>query len=206
MKHQWLAQSDDSRLTLVFGGWALGAVPFRGLTGGGSVLLVDDYTRLDDPLPDLAGFDRVEMLAFSFGVASAAHWLASTGFRPDRLVAVSGTLHPACADRGIAPDIVRATADQLSSASFIKFCRRAGLSADIPELDIEQARKELHAVVERGSAPDPGFDRVWISERDRIIPSNAQRAAWAATPDVVRGVAAPHVPFEPGQSWAEWMS
>ena len=137
MKHRWLAQSDDSKLTLVFGGWALGAAPFRGLTGGGSVLLVDDYTGLDDPLPDLAGFDRVDMLAFSFGVASAAHWLASTGFSPDRLVAVSGTLHPACADRGIAPDIVRATADQLSSASFIKFCRRAGLSADIPVLDIE---------------------------------------------------------------------
>ena len=58
MRHQWLAQSDDSKLTLVFGGWALGSAPFRGLTGGGSVLLVDDYTGLDDPLLDLAGLSE----------------------------------------------------------------------------------------------------------------------------------------------------
>lgn len=206
MKHRWLEQSEGNTLTLVFGGWALGAAPFKGLTGGGSVLLVDDYTRLNDALPDLARFSRVDMLAFSFGVASAAHWLAETQFRPNRLVAISGTLHPACADRGIAPEMIKATADQLSLTSFTKFCRRAGLSGETPELDIDQARKELHAVIHRGSAPDPGFDLVWIPERDRIIPTKAQEAAWASSQDVVKRTAGQHVPFQPGQSWAEWMA
>ncbi|WP_298850251.1 DUF452 family protein [uncultured Ruegeria sp.] len=206
MISRWLAQSDESTLTLVFGGWALGAAPFHGLTGGGNVLLVENYTSLDGPLPDLDQFDRIDLLAFSFGVASAAHWLTHTKFRPDRLVAVSGTLHPACTERGIAPEMIRATADQLSSVNFAKFCRRAGLSAEFPGLDIQHAQKELHAVIQRGSAPDPGFDRVWIPARDRVIPTKSQEAAWASASDMIKRVAGPHVPFRPGQSWEEWLS
>ncbi|WP_171235170.1 pimeloyl-ACP methyl esterase BioG family protein [Ruegeria sp. HKCCA6837] len=206
MKHRWLEKSGDGILILVFGGWALGAAPFQGLSGGASVLLVDDYTQLDDPLPDLTGFDRVDMLAFSFGVASAAHWLANTQFRPDRLVAVSGTLHPTCPDRGIAPEMIRATADQLTTSSFSKFCRRAGLSVEAPELDLAAAQQELHAVIRRGSALNPGFDLVWIPDRDRIIPTKAQEAAWAETSASVKRVAGSHVPFGSGQNWAEWLS
>lgn len=206
MKHRWLTQSDQPDLVLVFGGWALGAAPFEGLTGAGNVLLVEDYTSLDDPLPDLTRFERVDLLAFSFGVASAAHWLATSNFCPDRMVAVSGTLHPASAQYGIAPEMIQATADQLTVASFAKFCRRAGLSGDPPALDADAARAELHAIIHRGSALDPGFDRIWVPDRDRIIPSLAQNAAWSSQPDVVRSVSGPHVPFKSGQNWAGWLA
>lgn len=205
MKHQWLSRSDGTDLTLVFGGWALGAAPFDGLTDADNLLLVQDYTQIDAPLP-LDGFDRVRLLAFSFGVVSAAHWLAQTGFRPDRLVAVSGTLNSASAEFGIAPEMIRATADNLSEASFTKFCRRAGLVARAPALDLNAARAELLAVIDRGAAPDPGFDRIWIPQRDRVIPTTAQEAAWADQSDIIRRVDTPHVPFAAGQSWAEWFA
>ena len=205
MRHQWLARSDRSDLILVFGGWALGPAPFDGLTGGENVLLVDDYRSLTDPMPDLEHFARVDLLAFSFGVASAAHWLASSHIRPDRLIAVSGTLHPASAEFGIAPDTIRATADQLTEPSFAKFCRRAGLTDSPPELNIENAQAELHAIIQRGSAPNPGFDRIWIPDRDRVIPTAAQAAAWASQSDKIKRISGPHVPFESGQNWAEWL-
>jgi len=201
----WLAQSDDPALILVFGGWALGATPFDGLTSAGNVLLVQDYANLDSDLPDLSGFNQVDLLAFSFGVASAAHWLDQEDFRPNRLVAVSGTLHPADADKGIAPDTIRATADQLSPDSFAKFCRRAGLKTPPCNIDLRAAQVELQAVAARGSAPDPGFDRVWIPNRDRIIPTSAQEAAWAGQDQAIRRIAGSHVPFRSGQSWAEWL-
>lgn len=206
MRHQWLAQSDRSDLILVFAGWALGAAPFSGLTGAGNVLLVEDYSSLEGPLPDLSRFGRVDLLAFSFGVVSAAHWLSISGFRPDRLMAVSGTLYPASAEYGIAPNLIRATAEQLSQPGFAKFCRRAGLKGDPPALDIEVARAELHAVTQRGPAPDPDFDRIWIPDRDRIIPTAAQDAAWASQSEKVRRISGPHVPFKPGQNWAEWLA
>ncbi len=206
MKQRWLSRLGTKEVLVVFGGWALGATPFQGLVGDRDVLLVEDYTRLDDPLTDLSQFDRVNLLAFSFGVASAAHWLAQTGVRPDRLIAVSGTLSPADATRGIAPDVIRATADNLSPASFTKFCRRAGLGGTAPEIDIGSARAELFAVIERGMAPDTKFERIWIPERDRIIPTQAQHAAWATQQEVVRSMSGAHVPFQSGQSWEEWLA
>lgn len=204
MQSRWLARGNSSDLILVFSGWALGAAPFVGLTGATDVLLVEDYTTLE-VLPELEAYDRVSLLAFSFGVASAAHWLAEAGSKVDRKVAVAGTLYPADAAKGIAPDTVRATAEGLTPATFAKFCRRAGLDGPEPQIDIDAARAELLAIVDRGSAPNPGFDRVWIPTRDRIIPTRAQAAAWAGHPDA-REVEGGHVPFRAGQGWQEWLA
>ncbi len=206
MRQQWLARAGTDSLVLVFGGWALGATPFAGLTGARDVLLLDDYTSLDNRLPELAQYDRVALLAFSFGVAAAAHWLSLTGFRPARLVAVGGTLSPADAGTGIAPAMIRATADNLSAESFRGFCRRAGLGGAPPPLDIASARTELYAVIDRGPAPEQAFDRIWIPRRDRIFPVPAQDLAWLSQKAAIRYVPAPHVPFRKGQSWSEWLA
>lgn len=206
MKQRWLSCSGTEELILIFGGWALGVAPFAGLAEDGDVLFVDDYHDLGNPLSDIAQYDRVNLIAFSFGVASAAHWLAQTGFSPDRLIAVSGTLFPADPARGIAPDMIRTTADNLTEASFAKFCRRAGVNGPVPEIDPEAVRSELHAVIDRGNAPEVAFDRIWIPQRDRIIPSSAQQAAWAHQQSSARGIDAPHVPFRDGQSWREWIA
>lgn len=206
MKRRWLIHSGTENVLVVFGGWALGGAPFVGIEATSDVLLVQDYTRLDDPLSDLDDYKHISLIAFSFGVASAAHWLDQTGRQPDRLIAVSGTLSPADSERGIAPDMIRATAEQLSADSFAKFCRRAGLDGPAPEIDIEAARAELYAVIERGPAPDPGFNRIWIPQRDRIIPTRAQEAAWEAHQEATRTIPGGHVPFRNGQSWEEWVA
>ena len=205
MNRHWLSRKGTPDLILIFGGWGLGPGPFKGIAGAGDVLFVDGYTRLDDPQLELAQYDHVDLIAFSFGVASAAHWMHMKEFQARRRVAVSGTLTPADPDRGIAPETIRATAEQLTAESFAKFCRRAGLGGTAPEIDIAAARQELYAVIERGPAPDPGFDRIWIPQRDRIIPTKAQEAAWAEHGQAVRAIPGPHIPFHSGQNWAEWL-
>ncbi|WP_120634197.1 pimeloyl-ACP methyl esterase BioG family protein [Ruegeria sp. EL01] len=206
MKRQWLTRSGTAELTLVFGGWALGAAPFADLTGDKDLLLVDDYTHLDDPLSELALYDRFDLIAFSFGVASAGHWMSMAGFLPAHLTAVSGTLSPADAEKGIAPDIIRRTADKLCDSSFAKFCRRAGLQTPAPTIDINVARAELHAVINRGPAPEHRFDRIWIPKQDWIIPTRAQEAAWKQQRQAIRHIPGSHIPFRAGQSWAEWVA
>ncbi|MGV6804281.1 MAG: pimeloyl-ACP methyl esterase BioG family protein [Ruegeria sp.] len=193
-------------LTLVFGGWALGPAPFAPLTGSGDFLVVDDYRSLDDALPEAGDYDGVRLLAYSFGVASAGHWLSDSGLNCTRKVAVNGTLTPADAERGIAPETVAATADGLTVASFARFCRRAGVEGPTPQLEIAAAADELRAIAARGPAPDPGFDRIWISQNDRIVPTSAQNAAWADSKMAVQYISGPHQPFRPGQSWGEWFT
>lgn len=204
MRRHWLARQGSAELTLVFGGWGLGAAPFAGLTGPTDVLVVDDYTTLEDPLPEVACYAKVRLLAYSFGVASAAHWLARTPLRPAQLVAVNGTLHPADAARGIAPETVAATAEGLCAESFARFCRRAGGPEPAPVIDHSAAAAELHAIAARGAAAETPFDRVWIAARDRIIPPAAQVLAWRDQAAVVRHIPGGHMPFRPGQSWQEW--
>lgn len=206
MRQEWLARTGGAELTLVFGGWALGSAPFVGLGGGQDLLFVDDYRTLDSDLPEIAGYDRFRLLAYSFGVASAAHWLARTCHRPARLVAVNGTLFPADPERGIKPEIVAATADGLSEPSFARFCRHAGLTETPPALAIAERREELLAIIRRGAGPQTRFDRIWISTRDRIIPTHAQEMAWAGQAREIRRLDAPHVPFYHGQDWEAWFA
>ncbi|WP_372887250.1 pimeloyl-ACP methyl esterase BioG family protein [Shimia sp.] len=206
MKARWLHRDGGGVLTLVFGGWALGPAPFLTLSGAGDVLFLEDYRDLDHPLSQRDDYDELRLLAFSFGVVSAAHWLSRTGVQPARRVAVSGTLFPADHRRGIPPDRVRATAAGLSPVSFARFCQRAGHIGPAPQIDIAAAQAELLAVIDRGAAPDPGFDRIWIPRSDRILPTSAQVCAWQGREDAVRLIPGPHVPFRAGQSWTEWMT
>ncbi|KPN62824.1 biotin synthesis protein BioG [Aliiroseovarius crassostreae] len=217
MNARWLTRTGAPALIILFGGWALGPEPFAPLTGGQArdqtgdqtgdqdLLFVDDYRCLDLPPPDRTAYETVTVLAYSFGVASALHWLDQTGFSPDHLVAVNGTPCPADPQKGIRPEVVRATADGLTEASFARFCRRAGMTAP-PQIDIAPRRDELLAILARGNARPRHFDRIWISAQDRIIPSAAQRQAWAAQADQIREINAPHMPFAPGQTWQGWLS
>ncbi|MGI9369180.1 MAG: pimeloyl-ACP methyl esterase BioG family protein [Ruegeria sp.] len=206
MRRHWLAQKGGPELTLVFGGWALGPTPFEGLRGAGDVLFLDDYRDINDDVSETAQYDRTRVLAYSFGVASAAHWLGLTSRQTSRLAAVNGTLYPADEHRGIAPDTVAATADGLNEASFARFCRRAGFDNEPPALDIPAAQAELRMIAERGPAPTTAFDRIWISDRDRIIPRIAQDTAWSEQADAVRHIPGSHQPFVAGQTWQEWFT
>lgn len=204
MNVTWLKQTGASDLIVVFGGWALGSAPFSTLSGPQDILFFDDYRHLDAPVPGRETYNAITVFAFSFGVASALHWLEKTGFSPDRLIAVNGTPYPADAERGIAPDMIAATADQLSYASFLRFCRRAGSILPAP-FDIAARQEELRAIAHRGSAKPRKVDRIWISAKDRIIPTHAQRAAWTEQSDQVQEIDAPHMPFAAGQSWEGWL-
>ncbi|NRP14344.1 MULTISPECIES: pimeloyl-ACP methyl esterase BioG family protein [unclassified Aliiroseovarius] len=205
MNARWLTRTGAPALVILFGGWALGPEPFVQLAGDQDLLFVDDYRHLDLPPPDRAPYETVTVLAYSFGVASALHWLDQTGFAPDHLVAVNGTPCPADPQMGIRPEVVRATAEGLSETSFARFCRRAGMTTP-PQIDIPTRQDELFTILARGNARPRHFNRIWISAQDRIIPSTAQRRAWAAQPGQIREVNAPHMPFAPGQTWQEWLS
>jgi biotin synthesis protein BioG len=205
MNKQWLSRSGSASLLLVFGGWGLGVAPFADMTGTDDVLFVDDYISLSDDLPETTEYDDTTLLAYSFGVVSAAHWLAQTGLKPDRKVAANGTLYPADELKGTHPQTVSNTIDQLTQSSFAKFCKRCGHHGAPPNIDIVAAQSELDAIISRGPAPETTFDRIWISDRDRIIPTQAQLIAWEHQEQVIKRVSGPHQPFKPGQSWQEWL-
>lgn len=199
MRWQWLARQGSRDVALIFGGWAMGATPFAAMIGARpacDVVFVEDYRDLEADLAALAGYDARHLIAWSFGVVSAAHWAKHTDHSFTTQTAINGTLHPVHADLGIPPAIFDATVAGLSPESFTQFCRRCyGRKSPPPPVDIPAARAELHAIAARGAAPDPGFDRIWISKSDRIIPPQNQRRAWQTAHGDLRDIDAPHAPF-----------
>ena len=206
MRKTWLRRSGTAELILVFGGWGIGAAPFTGMSSDADVLLVDDFRDLGDPVAERDAYDGISLVGFSFGVSALAHWCGGVSAAANRVVAINGTLYPVDADRGIAPETVSGTAENLSQKSFARFFRRAGLCQPVPEIDIESARIELEIVTERGPAPALVFDRIWVSERDRIFPSAAQLNAWRDQKEAVQLIPEGHIPFSATQSWEQWVS
>lgn len=205
MKAQWLQRDDADELIVVFGGWALGAAPFAHLGGEADVLLLTDYRALDfDPEP-LRPYARRSLIAYSFGVVGTGHALASKELDFDRKVAVCGSLHPSDERFGIPPERVRQTADNLSETSLRQFARRAG--SPLPgDCDIPALQAELLAVITRGCAPDPEFDRVWLARGDRIFPPENLEAAWRDQADRVRWLETGHNPFVAFTDWRDLLA
>lgn len=205
MRSQWLQRNGVDDLIVVFGGWALGAAPFAHLSGSADVLLLSDYRTQDFDAEPLAPYARRSLIGYSFGVAAAGHALASTELKFNRRVAVCGSLHPVDERLGIPPERARQTADNLSETSLRQFARRAG--SPLPgDCDIPALQAELLAVIARGCAPDPEFDRVWLARGDRIFPPENLEAAWRDQADRVRWLETGHNPFAAFTDWRDLLA
>ncbi|MEP2718249.1 pimeloyl-ACP methyl esterase BioG family protein [Pseudophaeobacter sp.] len=213
MQYRWIRKSQTPVLgpgprreaIVVFGGWAVGPEVFTHLAGDQDVLFIQDYRSLEMDLPDLSGYAHVSLLAWSFGVAAYGHWQAGRADPFDRKVAVNGSLSPVDRDTGIPPVALRKTIKTLSTESYQLFLSRAfGSAQPAAVTDVEARKAELLAVEARGPAPDPGFDRVWISSRDKIFPPANLARAWAG--QGMRQCEAPHMPFAAFASWQALLS
>lgn len=198
----WLKRGGAAEVIVIFGGWAVGPRVFDHLSGAQDLCFAHGYSDLAEDLPDLASYDRLCLLAWSFGVASYAHWQVG---RPDpfnRKVAVNGSLDPVSRETGISPVAMKKTIEAVSAESFKVFLKRAfDVPPPIGEFDVCARRAELVSVMERGAAPEISFDRIWISSRDRIFPPANLERAWKGRPTKL--IDAPHAPFAEFQCWDE---
>lgn len=203
MHVRWLQHNGHSDLIVIFGGWALGAEMFKHLTGTADVLFLDDYRDLDGP-PDLSTYERRTAVAYSFGVAAFAHLDEITRDQFDRTVAINGSPAPVDRKLGIPPVIFQKTLDSLSEESFQSFAALCfGENQPHMPIDVSARAAELEAVQTRGPADCPRFDRIWISQNDRIFPPQNLARAFADQQDAIRTIDAPHVPFSAWDRWQE---
>ncbi|RDW11887.1 pimeloyl-ACP methyl esterase BioG family protein [Paracoccus thiocyanatus] len=196
MRAEWLRRKGAGELIVVLTGWAVGHEPLRHLAGAADVLVLSDYR--DMTAPDWPrGYAAVDLVAWSFGVAAACR-LDLRRFR--RKVAVCGSWAPCDDDLGIPPDLVRATAENLSPASLRQFARRADCPV-APGADLAALRAELLAVLGWGVGQAPDFDRIRLGAADRIFAAANLRRAWRGRP--VEMLDCGHNPFAQWRDWAE---
>ena len=200
------ASGSTTRAILIFAGWAMDSRPFAALHKDGyDIYVAYDYRDMDADTRLLDHYDEICVIAWSWGVPSAASFISGHPDMPvTAAIAVNGTLTPIDDERGIPANIFQGTLDGLTEASLLKFYRRVCGSASAyrkfaestPRREFESLKPELEAIRDNSHAAKVSpliFDRVIIGDADMIIPTANQWRGWEGHP-CVTGIAASHLP------------
>ncbi|MFT6659811.1 pimeloyl-ACP methyl esterase BioG family protein [Maritalea sp.] len=200
MQIEWVKQDHNKDVIVVFGGWAVGFAPLAHLEGDFDILFVSDFRDIAADLPDLSRYEKKLLVAFSFGVAAYARWQADHIDPFTLKIAINGTVTPVDRQFGIPPIIMQKTIDALDPESLQAFLMRCfGERQPFLEADIDALKDELIIVQQRGSAAPMQFDKIIVSDKDRIfLSANLKRAYEGENVATVQG---PHIPFA---SWTRW--
>lgn len=182
----------NRRLILIFAGWSTTPSFYRHIHADNwDVAVVWDYTSLDLDTAFLKDYSTVFIVAWSMGVAAAAH-AAATSIDPTRIAAafaVNGTLYPSSDEYGIPEAVYEGTRATLSPQNLLKFTKRMGYIPPaelknypplddiyIPEFDsLALELDNMRSRALKGSLP---WKRAYISLNDRIFPASSMQAAW----------------------------
>ena len=205
----FLNKKQNPDLILFFNGWGMDHTRFTDWPCGSyDVLAVSDFAQLE-PLPDLSGYPRIHLIAWSLGIWVAAIILAETqdAQRLTTSLAINGTLNPIDAQDGIPPDIFDGTIENWEDVrAREKFGLRVSGTTDLlTQRSPENQHAELiamHQLIKGSPRPPNIFKTALISTRDRIFPPASQRHFWSQCAGVTL-IEKPmlHDPFVNMHSW-----
>lgn len=184
MKSDFLKKGNKKLLILALG-WGQENTYWLSQNFGERDVLILSQWDTPDPLPDISGYDGYDLIAWSFGVWSAAQLDWGVSF--DHALAVNGTLIPADDEKGIPVNIFHRTISAWRPGiSARKFWRRMGAES-LPDRDDESLLAELQYFERCFSKPENFRDTVHytqaiIGEEDRIFPPENQKRAWKNIP------------------------
>lgn len=203
------SQPGNRRLILIFAGWSTTPAFYRDLHAEGwDIAVVWDYTDLDFDPAVINGYSSIFIIAWSMGVAAAAHAAATTldAGRISAAFAVNGTLYPSSDSYGIPEAIYETTRATLNARNLLKFTKRMGYVPPAPETmppvapedfyipDFDSLAFELENVRSKALRGQLPWKRAYVSENDRIFPAASMRAYWRedpARPEIIN-LDAPH--------------
>ncbi len=188
---------NNRRLILIFAGWGMDAGVFSDISVSGyDIMVVWDYRDKAFDFSAMSRYSEVYVFAWSFGVFIASLVMNEFDGVPVMLrVAINGSMTPVNDETGIPEMIFQGTLSGLNDRSLVKFYRRVCDGSDdyqkfarqVPDRGIEELREELMRIYEMSrdaKLPDVVWDRVVISDNDRIFsPANLDKA-WSVLPRV----------------------
>lgn len=196
------SEPGNRRLILIFAGWSTNPSFYRHLRADGwDIGLVWDYYSLEFEPDIIRGYESIYLIAWSMGVAAAAH-TAATSLPADKIsaaFAVNGTLFPCSDVYGIPEDVYEGTRLNMNPRNLLKFTKRMGyvppknlppaLKEDFYVPDFERLASELENVKKNSLKGTLPWKRVYISLNDRIFPASNMERAWESVspmPEIVR--------------------
>ena len=207
MKYKWLNKEDSNKkLILFFNGWGMDDNVVKHLNCDTyDVLMFYDYNFLDTDFDwnTLKTYAERNLIAWSMGVMIGSKYINSDEL--SNSVAINGTLKPINERFGIHPKIYDLTIKGFNEKSCKKFINSMfdnnTFTLDVfpTSRNLEEQVSELIAIKNYTSNEDFKYNKIIISDSDKIIPTKSQTQYWGIEPNLNSG----HCPFLQFNKWSE---
>lgn len=204
MKYKWLSKQNNSKLIIFFNGLGMDENAVRHLdTEDYDVVMFYDYNDLetDFDFSALNTYREKNLVAWSMGVMIATNFFSNSLCELSRATAINGTLKPIDTKFGINPKIYDLTIRGFNSEKFIlNMLDKVEPADDIkPNREFENQKNELITIKNYSAKEGFEYNKVLISDNDKIIPTKSQCAYWNIEANLKSG----HYPFHLFRKWSE---
>ena len=210
MKYKWLNQGvnieRNNKLILFFNGWGMDECIVKHLEPEDyDVLMFYDYNTLetDFDFESLNIYPEKNIIAWSMGVMISAYLIPSLALPlgEGKCTAINGTLKHIDEEYGIHPKIYDLTIKGFNEKGRKRFIDSMfNESIDINcNREIDEQHSELIALKNYQADETFKYNKVLISDNDKIIPTKSQVAFWGIEPNLKSG----HCPFFNFTKWSE---
>ena len=206
MKYKWLNKGENSKIILFFNGWGMDECVVKHLDCEDyDVLMFYDYNTLETnfDFESLNIYPDKNLIAWSMGVMIGTLF---SQIDAKKNTAVNGTFKPIDTEFGIHPKIYDLTIKGFNEKGRKRFIDSMfnGDSTPHPiplpkEREICEQHSELIALKNYQANETFKYDKVLISDNDKIIPTKSQVAFWGIEPNLKGG----HCPFFNFTKWSE---
>ncbi len=206
MKYKWLNRGENNKIILFFNGWGMDENVVKHLDCEDyDVLMFYDYNTLETDFDwdSLNIYSEKNLIAWSMGVM-VGNCLAPSLALPlgeGRKIAINGTLKPIDENYGIHPKIYDLTIKGFNEKGRKRFIDSMfNKTIDINcNREIDEQHSELIALKNYQANEAFEYNKVLISDSDKIIPTKSQVAFWGIEPNLKGG----HCPFFQFKKWSE---
>ena len=207
MRYKWLNQgSNNSKIILFFNGWGMDECIVKHLDCENyDILMFYDYNTLDTDFDfeSLNIYPEKNIIAWSMGVMVSAYLTPSLALPlgEGKCTAINGTLKPINKEFGIHPKIYDLTIKGFNEKGRKRFIDSMfNETIDINcKRNIDEQHSELIALKNYQANEAFKYNKVLISDNDKIIPTKSQIAFWGIEPNLKSG----HCPFFQFKKWSE---
>ncbi|MBE7703990.1 MAG: DUF452 family protein [Cyanobacteria bacterium SIG28] len=205
MKYKWLNRAENKKIILFFNGWGMDENTVCHLNPESyDILMFYDYNNLETnfEIKSLGIYNEINLVAWSMGVMVAGiDSLFTNQIKFTHKTAVNGTLKPIDDNFGINPRIYDLTIRGFNECSCEKFIQNMFTKPQkiINNRDLENQKRELIALKTYKADEKFEYNKVFISEQDKIMPTKSQIKYWNIEANLPDG----HYPFFNFTKWSE---
>ena len=202
MRYKWLNKVNNQKLIIFFNGWGMDEKVVTHLECEDfDLLMFYDYNTLDTDFDFslLNIYSEKNLIAWSMGVMIGSKYINKNTLT--QAIAINGTLKLIDTAYGIHPRIYDLTVkgfDENGRDKFISsmFEEKRNINCS---RDIKNQHSELIALKNYQADSNFKYNKILISDNDKIIPTKSQTKFWGIEPNLKGG----HCPFFSFTKWSE---